>query len=166
MAQIRFKAIIPKKLNTDAMMAALTKEMKDIHKEVDKDFDSTVKTWDNKPKFDREFKSSKSQIRFFTGTNNEIYGYVSGGTRPHRIVPKRAKVLKFKGTYNAKTSPGSIPAGPGGSSGADVFSKGVMHPGTKPRNFDKQIAKKWEKNFRRRLVKTMQQVAKKSGHSI
>lgn len=166
MAQIRFKAIIPKKLNTDAMMKALTGEMKDIHKEVDKDFDSTVKTWDNKPKFDRKFKSSKSQIRFFTGSSNEIYGYVSGGTKPHRIVPKRAKVLKFKGTYSAKTSPGSIQAGPGGASGADVFSKGVMHPGTKPRNFDKQIAKKWEKNFRRRLVTTMQEVAKKSGHSI
>lgn len=166
MATIKMKAIIPKKLNTRAMMKELTGEMKDIHKEVDKDFDSTVKTWENKPKFDREFSSRPNQIRFFTGTSNEIYGYVSGGTKPHRIVPKRAKVLHFQGNYQAKTSPGSIPAGPGGASGPEVFSKGVMHPGTKPRNFDKQIAQKWKKSFKQRLVKTMKDVAKKSGHSI
>lgn len=166
MATLRMKAVIPKKANFKAVMAEVEKEMKAIHKEVDKDFDSTVRTWDNKPKWDKEFKAGSNQIRFATMTANEIYGYVSGGTKPHRIVPKRAKVLAFPGTFKAKTSPGTIPSGAGGSSGATVYSKGVMHPGTKARNFDEQIRRKWEKPFANRLKTAMSRAAKKSGHAI
>jgi hypothetical protein len=160
------KAIIPKKANFKAVMAELEKEMRAIHKDVDKDFDSTVQTWEHRVKFDREFKSSSKQIRFATMTADEIYQFVSGGTRPHRIVPKRAKVLRFPGTYSAKTSPGTIPSGSGGSSGPDVFSKGVNHPGTKAREFDEQIRRKWERPFRKRLTAAMGRAAKKSGHAI
>ena len=106
MATIRMKPIIPKNINKRALFDELEKEMKAIQKEVAKDFDSTVKTWDNQPKFDKEFESSKSRIRIFVGTGDAIYGYVSEGTKPHRIMPKRGKVLRFQGTYTAKTAPG------------------------------------------------------------
>lgn len=48
-------------------------------------------------------------------TNNEILYYRWSGTKPHRIEPKRAKALRFRG-----------------SSGNFVFAGGVNHPGTKP----------------------------------
>lgn len=166
MATLRMRAIIPKKVNFNAVMATVEKEMKAIHKDVDKDFDSTVRTWEHSVRFDREFQSSRSRIRFFTGSQDEIYTYVSGGTRPHRIVPRRAKVLAFPGTFRAKTSPGTIPSRSGGSSGATVFSQGVMHPGSEPRHFDQQIRRKWERPFRQRLIGAMKQAAKKSGHKI
>lgn len=166
MATLRMKAIIPKKANFKAVMAEVEKEMKAIHKEVDKDFDSTVQTWDNKPKWDREFKASSKQIRFATMTADQIYSYVSGGTRPHRILPRRGKTLAFPGTFRAKTSPGTIPSGAGGSSGATVYSRGVMHPGSKPRNYPEQIRRKWEKPFPNRLKTAMSRAAKKSGHAL
>lgn len=166
MATLRMKAVLPKKVNFNAAMAELTKEMKDIHKDVDKDFDATVKTWEHSVRFDKEFESGRSRIRFSTMTSDPIYGYVSGGTRPHRIVPKRAKVLAFPGTYTAKTAPGVIGSRSGGSSGETVYSKGVMHPGTKARNFPEAIEKKWRSPFPRRMKAAMGRAVKKSGHSI
>lgn len=166
MASLQFRAILPKKFNAKTILAEAVKEMKDIHKDVTKDFDDTVSTWDTDVKFDKQFQQTPKRIRFFTGTGNEIYSYVSLGTKPHRIRPKRAKALHFLGTYSAKTSPGTIKAKSGGSSGADVFSKGVQHPGTKARNFDVLIAKKWRSPFAKRLTQAVNRGAKKSGHAI
>jgi hypothetical protein len=166
MAKPSFRAILPKKFNAKAIMVEAAKEMKGIHRDVNGDFDDTVSTWDNKVKFDKEFQQTTKRIRFFTGTGNEIYGYVSLGTKPHRIRPKRAKALHFMGTYSAKTSPGTIKAKSGGSSGADVFSQGVQHPGTKARNFDVLIAKKWRSPFAKRMRAAVERGIKKSGHAI
>jgi hypothetical protein len=165
-ASLQFRAILPKKFNAKAILAEAVKEMKDIHKDANKDFDDTVSTWDTEVKFDKEFQQAAKRIRFFTRTGNEIYGYVSLGTKPHRIRPKRAKALHFMGTYSAKTSPGTIKAKSGGSSGADVFSKGVQHPGTKARNFDVLIAKKWRSPFVKRMTQAVGRGIRKSGHAI
>ena len=43
--------------------------------------------------------------------------FLTNGTAPHRIMPVNGKFLKFK------------------MNGADVFSRGVMHPGTKALGF-------------------------------
>jgi hypothetical protein len=166
MAKLQFTAILPKKFNAKAILAEAAKEMKDIHRDVAGDFDDTVATWDNKPKFDKEFQSQPKRIRFFTGSADPIYGYVSLGTKPHRIRPKRAKALHFLGTYSAKTSPGTIKAKSGGASGAEIFSQGVQHPGTKAREFDKAIAKKWRGPFVKRLRAAVERGIKKSGHAI
>lgn len=165
MAQIHAKAIIAKAINHKAMMAELEKEMKAIQKEVAKDFDATVKTWEHKPKFDEKFEAKPRRLYFFVGTGDDIYTYVSVGTKPHRIRPKRAKVLRFSGGYQAKSQPGVIDARGGGSSGGEVFSRGVQHPGTKARKFDEAIAEKWQRPFGDRMEKAMKRAAAKSGHA-
>lgn len=43
--------------------------------------------------------------------------YIVGGTRPHTIVPRNARVLHFR------------------AGGADVFAARVNHPGTRPNDF-------------------------------
>lgn len=54
-----------------------------------------------------------------TGRSDQPYAeYVIKGTRPHEIVPRRAKVLAFEG-----------------SGGEMVFTKRARHPGTPPNNF-------------------------------
>lgn len=164
--QLRMKAIKPKGINEKAMLAELTAEMKSIQDGIYKDFEATTKTWDNKPTFERELQTTPNRIRAYVWTVNEIYGYVSGGTKPHRIMPKRGKVLRFAGTYRAKTSPGTIGSSSGGSSGADVFSRGVKHPGTKARNFPEAIEKKWHGPFQKRMGEAMDRAVKKSGHEI
>lgn len=54
-----------------------------------------------------------------TGRSDQPYAeFVVKGTRPHTIVPRRARVLAFEG-----------------SGGETVFTKRVQHPGTAPNNF-------------------------------
>lgn len=164
--RLRLKAIKPKGINEKAMVAELTAEMKAISDGIAKDFEATTRTWDNKPKFSRDLQSSPSRIRAYVWTVDAVYGYVSGGTKPHRILPKRGKVLRFAGTYRAKTTPGVIGSSNGGSSGPEVFSRGVQHPGTKARNFDEAIEKKWQAPFQKRMNAAMDRAAKKSGHEL
>lgn len=164
MAQV--KIIKPKRFDAKAFMAEIAKEMKALQKEMGKDFDATVSTWDDKPKFEDEFEQNANRIRTFTGTSDEVYTYVSKGTKAHLIRPKRAKVLAFQGTYSAKTMPGTIKARSGGASGDMIYSRGVKHPGTKARKFDELIVAKWEPLYSKRLSAAIDRGAKASGHGI
>jgi len=167
MATIQVKAIVPKRFNTKTLLAEVAKEMKNLQKDIGEDFDATVSTWKHKPKFDQEFQQSAKSIRTFTGTSDEIYTYVSKGTRAHLIRPKRAKMLAFQGgIYTAKSMPGVLQARSGGPSGDMVYSRGVKHPGTKARNFDEAIAKKWEKSYLQRLTTAVNRGVKSSGHAM
>ena len=100
-------------------------------------------------------------------TDDEIYGYVSGGTRPHAIRPKRrGGVLAFKGKYRAKTRPGVLGSFAGGSSGDAVFTQAVQHPGTQARNFDKLIFEKRKIWYNKQMQAAMKRAVQKSGHAI
>lgn len=104
------------------------------------DFEQATRTWNHKP----GFKITRDADSTSVGTDDEIFGYVDGGTRPHDIRP-RGKRLKFQGGFKAKTTPGSLRSGSGGSSGAFVFAKVVHHPGTKARNFSKLVNERAQK---------------------
>jgi hypothetical protein len=41
-----------------------------------------------------------------------------------------------------------------------------MHPGTKARNFDKLIAAKWQRQFKREMEAVMREVRTASGHAM
>lgn len=166
MTDLKMRVIVPKKLNTAAMHKALAGAMKEGQQGVAKDFDATVKTWNDKPKFDRQFEAGKQRIRFWVGTENEIYRYVSGGTRAHIIRPRRARFLRFQGTYTAKTAPGVIGSSSGGSSGDVIYSRGVRHPGTKARLFPEHIEKKWKRPLPKLINDAMREVARASGHGM
>lgn len=160
-----FKVIKPSRLREDAMRLALLNGMRRMGTKIKQDFEKTVATWKNKPKFEVLVSLTKPGPTVVVDTNDPIYRYVSEGTKPHVILPKRAKALAFKGTYTAKTVPGVIESRAGGSGGADVFSQGVLHPGTKPRRFQKLIADKWRKAFRSEMEQVMREVRKESGHA-
>lgn len=162
------KAIKPKKLRVDKMRLALLTELNAIGPDIKKDFERTTKTWKHKVKFVivKAIPTNLGRVEILVGSDDEIYRYVNEGTRAHVILPKRALRLRFKGTYTAKTVPGVIDARAGGASGADVFSAGVIHPGTQPRNFDDAITKLWQKRFKRRMEKAMREAVKVSGHAF
>lgn len=162
----KMKTIKPKALKQKEMRLELLNGLRAVGKKVLKDFELTTKTWDHKPKFELAISLKGKGPQFLAGTDDEIYRYVNEGTKPHRIRPKRAKALRFQGTYRAKTTPGVIGSRGGGSSGDVIFSQGVQHPGTKARNFDKQIGKKWEKSFRNEMHEAMKRAKIKSGHAI
>jgi len=168
-AAIQIKVIKPQRFKDAAFKKAIKDAAKAAGTEMEKDFQKTVATWSRKPKFEK-IVSIDPNVEVLVGTDNEVYGYVNDGTRPHLIFPKRAKALSFrwggKGSYKPKTRPRFIGSMPGGPTGPRVARPYVQHPGTKAREFDKTIEKKWRSAFKRRMEQAMSAAAKASGHGI
>lgn len=108
-----------------------------------RDFQSTTATWQHKPGFAVEAPSPDGRL---VGTDDEIYGYVNGGTRAHTIRPRK-KRLRFPSKFRAKTRPGALRSTRGSRGGPVVFARAVRHPGTKARHFDEAIAAKWQRRI-------------------
>jgi hypothetical protein len=120
-------------------------------------FNKVVKSWRNPPTFQARKSVKPTSITLEvkpTGPNAEIWKYVSFGTRPHIIVPKRAKALRFQwggyGSYKPRTTTSGGYNGPGKVvGGKQVFRQQVKHPGNKARNFEKHIARWYKTRFQR-----------------
>lgn len=108
------------------------------------DFKVTTQTWQHQPDFAIDEPSADRRV---VGTDDDIYGFVSGGTKPHIIVA-HGKALAFPGGgFRPKSRPGYIGSNKGSKGGAVVFRPKVSHPGTAPREFDEAIADKWQKEL-------------------
>jgi hypothetical protein len=134
---------LAKKYQTMArQMPTLIREaMLDVAGEAKTDFEKTVETWKNKPKFRIDERSRSYTV----ATDDEVYHFVDKGTKPHPIDPVNASMLAFRGGYQAKTTPRVIASRSGGASGPVIYTSHVDHPGTKARNFSKLIHEKWQK---------------------
>jgi len=165
MTTLVIKGIKPRALNIAAIRQALMNEANLVANAIEDDFNKTVEHWTKKPEFEK-IVDMGPPIAILVGTDNEVYGYVDKGTRPHKIYPRKAKALRFQSGYATKTIPGVIGSMAGGPFGDTVFSKGVNHPGTKARNFSKEIEKKWQKKFKRRMEKALSQARLASGHAL
>ena len=161
---IVMKTIKPGRFQSAAFRKAIEAAANRAGNDILKDFKATTSTWKHKPGFEKIVSYSPSPVEIMVATDDEIYGYVNNGTRPHPIFPKNAKALAFPGVYSAKTTPGVIGSKPGGSSGPTVFAAYVQHPGTEARHFDKVIQKKWGPLFKRRMERAMKEAAIASGH--
>lgn len=163
---IVFKQIKAGKLNYPKMVDEIVKEALSVSKDMELDFVLTTGTWKTNVKFDRLVDVSDRGVEILVGTDNLIYDYVSKGTKRHLIRVRRARFLRFNSQFSPKSMPGVIASMPGFSGGDVVYRKQVMHPGSKARNFDKAIAKKWQPLLRRRLEKAMARAVKAGGHAM
>lgn len=120
-------------------------------KQVKADYDKTVATWRNKPSFSIEAPADNERV---IGTDDEIYGYVDDGTRPHVIVA-HGKTLAFPGQSSPKTAPRVIGSGGGSRGGATVFTKRVQHPGTDARDFSEVIGEQAEQRLADELQRAL-----------
>lgn len=166
MAVVKVKVLKPKTLKIQEMRLELLNGLRAAAKAVEKDYKLTTATWEHQPKFETVIALGKTKAEFLVGTDDEIYRYVDEGTKPHMIFPKKAKMLRFQGGYSAKTQPGVIGSTTGGANGPIIYSKGVMHPGTKARRFSEIINKKHEGLFKDRMHEAMRRARVKSGHAI
>lgn len=130
------------------MKKALGNALTGTAKAIKVDYDVTTQTWTNRAEFTIE--SPNWYERLIT-TQSEIYGYVTGGTRPHPIRARNAPALSFQwggpGSYSAKTTPRVVASKAGGSSGPTVYRQEVQHPGTQAREFEVTISDKWQKRW-------------------
>ncbi len=156
------KRIKPKKLKVDAFRLELLNALRAEGREVKKQYKKTTQTWKRKPEFEILIGLTGKDASVLVGTDDKIFRYVDEGTRPHIIRPVRAKRLRFKSGYRAKTRPGKIGSQSGGAFGDTVYAQMVRHPGSKARGFSPTIQKRRRKPFTRRMVKAMQTAASKA----
>ena len=166
MAVAKTKVIKPQRLKEKEMRLDLLNGLRTVARAVERDYKETVKTWETKVEFETIVSLRGGKAEFLVGTNSKIYEYVDKGTKPHIIRPKKAKMLRFQSGYSAKTTPGIISSSSGGRSGDIIYSKGVMHPGTKARKFSEVINKKYERKFKDEMHAAMRRAAQKSGHAV
>jgi len=123
-------------------------------------FNYRVANWKHKPNFKaRKFVNrDETKVTVFpSGPNKQIYKWVTEGTKPHLITPKRAGgMLVFQsggpGSYKAKTAPGGKFGGPGiVVGGKTVRARQVQHPGFEGRHFEETIKEDAQPWFRRTM---------------
>lgn len=138
------------------MLPILKGVMQAEAKNVEREFNITVRTFKRKI----GFKAKVEADGFEVVTDDEIYGYLDSGTRPHVIQARRAPRLAFySGGFVSKTVAGRLNprAGRKANTGFTRPLK-VNHPGTAPRNFSKIIAERSNK----RVAKAFQKALKAS----
>jgi hypothetical protein len=140
----KMKVILPKKLLAEPqkLARAIENALDGAAEATREDFLVTTQTWSNeggKPKFGVRRKTGERVVY----TQSKKYLFVTGGTRPHLIRARRGKALAFSSQHQPKTQPRVIGSGPGSRGPRDTFRKVVKHPGTKAREFEKEIGEKW-----------------------
>src|SRR5574340_337694 len=118
-------------------------------KAVQVDFYTTTRTWTRQPKF--SIKHQRNSGQWDIGTDDEIYGYIDEGTKPHIIRPRNKKALSWGAPFKAKTRPGYIGSNMGRRGKKRVTRKIVHHPGIRARGFVRAINDKWEDEWPRQL---------------
>lgn len=147
------KAIVPPAQKyKDTYLKAFADVLNETKTQMLKDYRDTTHTWKRKVKFTASLpRFVHGAYVIAVGTDDVIYGYVDKGTKRHMIRPKKARFLAFRGGYTAKTIPLAIRSRSGGASGAMMFSRGVMHPGTEARKFTEVIATRGQAKFEKSL---------------
>ena len=113
----------------------LREVVRDTAAEAKADLEKTVATWQREVNF--AITPIADGLR--VDTDDPIWHMVDEGTRPHIIVPRRAKVLMFGPGASAKTRPRVIGSTGGSKGGAPVVAHRVNHPGTEPREFSETV---------------------------
>lgn len=130
-------------LRKDLWPKAFQSAAKEIGREALRDYRRVTNTWHHKPDFEQVIDVDGDEVQLLIGTDDEIFGYVDQGTRPHIIMPKKpGGRLAFQSGYRAKTVPGTLKSFSGGKFGPKVVRPWVMHPGTKARRFTQMIRDK------------------------
>jgi len=124
-------------------------------------FNIVVMNWDHRPDFKaRKFiRADSIWVNVYPTGDKEnvmIYGFVTKGTRRHKIKAKNAPALAFmwggKGSYKPKTKPKGKIGGPGIVVGGTLRRPvEVMHPGSEARDFEGVIAEDEKRWFSRTM---------------
>lgn len=151
MAKIKLTPIVPrgKILDERKLNRELENALDHTINIVKDDFERTVRTWDNKPKFEKTGPRRRfGELEAICSTDNEIYSYLEYGTVSKVRVPRKpGGVLVFRSKYIPKTRSGVIGSRSGGASGGLVFAKKTKPKAIQARMFSKTIAQRRQKNL-------------------
>lgn len=150
---------------TDKIDKAVDKSLEQAAKDAADFLNQAVKTWKNQPEFifrpeeGVKYTVQYSIVALGPDRTLAIWGYVDKGTEPHMIFPVKAKALRFRPNYSARTAPiAQADVGTGRSSGAYTYRQGVAHPGNEARDFAAYAALEAEQNIKRYLVYNLRKI--------
>lgn len=131
---ISMEVILPtEKLDYKRILDAIEDGLDTAADEVRKDFGKTISTWEHKPTFTILKRPGERTI----STADDIYRYVSCGTRVRRVVMTRDFSPKSRYRFvGAMAGSGGVAFGP---------SKRINRPGIKAREFEITIALVWQR---------------------
>lgn len=158
---VEIKPIIPTKYKPLQLDAIVKRIVAEEVVEVRTDYERTVKTWKHKPIFVIKWNSDRTGAT--VGTDNDIFGWVDQGTKPHVIKPKGNYPLRFTVGGKPKTRVMSINSYPGSKGTKSVAARTVHHPGTKARKFTKVILRAHKRMFAKRVQQEITRMAKRNG---
>lgn len=170
MPRIRVHKIRPRKPfppDTRKALAILREAMAEEIKPLALEYhERIVASWDTEVTFQAKVNVSLAQtsVDVWPTQNAQIWKFVTLGTPPHIIRPKptnRRGRLFFPTGYQPHTSPGGHYGGAGTATGPLAVASEVAHPGSKPRDFEKHIAR-WLKPEFNRIMKNAMQRAKRA----
>lgn len=161
---IKATSILPSRFDPDAFSREMIKEMEKLNKDIKKDFDATVSTWDHKPRFISKVYVSEGLIEGHTRTariHGEkppelIYYFLGKGTR----VRFAKMTLDFEPKSRVRVI-GSFP-GRGGLEEVDHIGR----PGITARMWHEVIALKHKARLSFRLRVALRKGAVASGHAL
>ncbi len=148
---IKLEAIVPKRLfKLRTVRAEMLMEMERQIDIIDRMYGATYRSWTHKPQFKKAFRTAVNFLEAKVSTIDVIYAWTDDGTRSHPILPRlhggRSGVLAFPSRFQPKTKVRTIGSRRGSKSGTR-FATHVFHPGTKARNFTKEIVKRRSKPY-------------------
>lgn len=162
-----WRVLTPELLREKEMRLELLNALRRMGTKVKRDFQETTKTWNHKPDFgpaEPSLRGGKAMVEVSTDDNQ--YRWVNDGTKPHGIASNSGKRLAFPSEFTPKTMPGVIGSETGYHGGDVIQVYQVWHPGNEARKFDKAIAAKWRKDFRKEMDDTMAKVRLASGNPL
>ena len=126
-------------------------------------FASTTGTWMHQPTFVLQHEGTG---RWGIKTDDQIYKWVDLGTKAHVITARNAPYLVFRWPSKPKTQPNVLASYMGARGDQWARKKSVHHPGTKPRNFSRNIQKQAQGPTVARLRAALKQATYGSGAGL
>lgn len=139
-----------------ALPGAVTKGMRKAAEAVREDYAQTVQGWEHPA----EFTIAEQGDTITVSTDDKVWKMVDEGTRPHVIVAKNGKGLRFNVGGRPKTTPGRLRSGGGSKGSAVIIRPRVNHPGTEARNFTALIMKRWKRGVQPFIRAAIEEVLK------
>lgn len=119
-------------------------------KAMKRSFQKTVRTWEHPVTF-HQITESRPDPTVLVYTDDDIYGYVSGGTRVRYVV--------MTPDFSPKTRPGLLDSRPG-RGGVSHFDFRHPRPGIQARKFDVLVERRHKKRHQREVERAIQRALK------
>ena len=160
---IKATSILPKRFDPDAFVREGLRELEKLNDQIETDFERTVATWTNRPRFKKSLHVEQGSVwgyvrtvRIYGAKPPElIYYWINNGTR--------IRFAKMTSDFEPKSRRRVIDsfAGRGGLESLDVKHP---YPGIQGREFDVAIATKHNARLKFRIEAAIRRGAKASGH--